>query len=418
MANETKRSGYKGQVMLIQKAFKYRLRTTPEIEEKLRRMAGCRRFVWNNGLAAIKAALDAGEKRPSYGTMSSQLTIFKKDHQFLAEEAVAQSLQQTLMDLDRAVKDAFDKKQPLKEFPVFKKKGKSNESFRIPQGFEVDQDNSRIKLPKLGWIRYRNCRQVTGTPRNVTISLQAGNWYASVQTEQEVSNPVHRSTKQIGGDCGINSFLALSDGTLIQPLNAFKTASRKLGRMQRQLSRKIKFSENWKKCKTRITKLHSRIAAMRKDYLHKLSTIIAKNHGVVVLEDLKIKNMSASAKGTTEVPGRKVKQKSGLNRSILDQGWGEFARQLEYKLKWLGGTFLKVPPQYTSQKCSCCGHTEAGNRKAQNFLCLSCGFESHADINAAKNILAAGLAVIACGEHLDVTGSMKQEPTGGEHVFA
>ena len=384
--------------MLIQKAFKYRLNIKPEIEQQLRCMAGCRRFVWNNALSAVKTALDAGE-RLGYSSLCTLLTETKSLFPFLLD-APSQALQQTLKDLDHAVRDAFDKNQPLKEFPIFKKKGKSVESFRIPQGFVVDQSNSRIKLPKLGWLRYRNSRKITGIPKNVTISLHCGNWYASIQTEQEVAEPVH-NLKQVGLDRGVNSFIALSDGTLIQPLNAFKTTSRKLARLQRQLSRKIKFSESWKKCKARITLLHSRIAAMRKDYLHKLSTVIAKNHGTVVLEDLKIKNMSASAKGTIETPGKNVKQKSGLNRSILDQGWGEFAHQIEYKLHWLGGTFLKVPPQYTSQRCSCCGHTEAGNRSKQKFVCLACGFELHADINAAKNILTAGLAVIACGEYLD-----------------
>ena len=381
-------------------------------------MAGCRRFVWNNGLAVTKSALDSGKKRPGYKELCASLVMMKLEHLFLSEEAPSQALQQTLKDLDRAVKDAFDKKQPLKVLPVFKKKGRSVESFRIPQGFQVDQGNSSIKLPKLGWLRYRNSREITGMPKNVTVSLHAGHWYVSIQTELEVPNPAHGSAKQVGGDRGVKSFLALSDGTLIQPMNAFKRSSRKLARMQRQLARKAKFSENWKKCKTRITRFHSKIAAMRKDFLHKLSTIIAKNHGLVVLEDLKIGNMTASAAGSIEAPGKNVKQKSGLNRSILDQGWGEFARQIEYKLKWLGGILLKVSAAYTSQKCCSCGHIHPFNRKAQTFLCQSCGFEGHADIIAAINILAAGQAVIACGEHLEVAGSVKQEPTGGDYALA
>jgi putative transposase len=359
--------------MLIQKAFKYRLRTTPEIEEKLRRMAGCRRFVWNDGLSAIKAALDSGEKRPSYAELCKALLKAKEKKTFLAEDAVAQSLQQTLKDLDRAIKDALDKKQPLKQFPVFKKKGKHTDSFRIPQGFQVDQGNSRIKLPKLGWLRYRNSREITGMPKNVTVSLHAGHWYASIQTEQEVPEPIHTATGHVGIDRGINFFAALSDGSLVQPLNALKKAEQRLARLQRKLAKKVKFSQNWKKQKQKVAKFHSRTAAKRKDFLNKLSTTIAKNHGLVVLEDLKILNMAASAAGTIEAPGKKVKQKSGLNKAILDQGWGEFARQIGYKLKWLGGRLLQIPPHYTSQKCSCCGYTHSGNRKGQKFCCLSCG---------------------------------------------
>jgi putative transposase len=396
--------------MIIQKAFKYRLRTNPEIEDQLRRMAGCRRFVWNNGLAAIKAALDAGESRPRYIDLAGALLPLKAVKPFLAEDAPSQALQQTLKDLDKAVKDAFDKKQPLKEFPVFKQKGKCTDSFRIPQGFEVDQVNSRIKLPKMGWLRYRNSRNLVGLPKNVTVSLHSGHWYISIQTEQIVPGPVCLATKRVGVDRGITVLAAFSDGLFLDPLNILKQSTRKLAKLQRKLSRKVKFSQNWKKAKERINRLHSKIAATRKDFLNKASTTIAKNHSLVVLEDLKIKNMTASAKGTIAAPGKKVKQKAGLNKAILDQGWGELARQIEYKLRWLGGTFLKIPPQYTSQKCSCCGHTEKSNRNGIKFVCLDCGFVAHADTNAAHNILAAGLAVIACGEQPDVKVSMKQEP--------
>lgn len=392
--------------MLIQKAYKYRLITTPEQEELLRQHAGSCRYIWNKALALQKYLLHCGERKLGYADLCKELSAWKKmPRTELLKEATAQVLQQSMKDMDRAYGNYFSKRAKA---PVPKKKGK-HDSFRSPAGFEIDQINSRVKLPKIGWLRYRNSREITGKAKNITISLNAGHWYASVQTEQEVAEPVHQSTKQVGGDRGINSFLALSDGTLIQPLNAFKATSRKLARLQRQLARKVKFSENWKKAKQKITRLHSKIANMRKDYLHKLSTIVAKSHGTVVLEDLKIGNMSKSASGSIATPGRKVKQKAGLNKAILDQGWYEFGRQLEYKLRWLGGTFIKVPAQYTSQKCSCCGHTEAQNRKAQKFVCLSCGTELHADINAAKNILAAGLAVIACGEHLVVRGSMKQE---------
>jgi putative transposase len=380
-------------------------------------MAGCRRFVWNNGLAAIKAALDSGEKRPGYTQLSAGLLPLKGAYPFLAEDAVAQALQQTLKDLDRAVKDAFDKKS-LKAFPTFKKKGKGTESFRIPQKFQVDQGNNRVKLPKLGWLRYRNSRPMTGTPKNVTVSLHAGYWYVSIQTEEAVTDPIHQSAASVGLDRGVDVLAALSDGLLIQPMNAFERMKRRLAHLQRQLARKVKFSENWKKCEARIAKLHAKIANIRKDYLQKVSTTIAKNHGLVVLEDLRVQNMTASAKGTVGKPGRNVRQKAGLNRTILDQGWGELARQLEYKLRWLGGTFLKIPPAYTSQTCYVCGNVHPGNRKGVKFNCTSCGHQDHSDINAAKNILAAGLAVIACGEHLDVTGSLKQEPTGGEYALA
>jgi len=152
------------------------------------------------------------------------------------------------------------------------------------------------------------------------------------------------------------------------------------------LSRKLKFSCNWKKQKAKIGKLHHTIANIRKDYLHKTTTTLSPNHAMIVIEDLQVSNMSKSAKGTITHPGRKVRQKSGLNKSILDQGWAEFRRQLEYKQSWHGGEVIAVAPQYTSQRC-CCGTVSKDNRKTQaKFACESCGYTADADINAAMNI--------------------------------
>ncbi len=171
----------------------------------------------------------------------------------------------------------------------------------------------------------------------------------------------------------------------------------KLAKQQRKLSRKKKFSSNWKKQQRKIAKLHHHIACIRKDFLHKTSTTISKNHAVIIIEDLKVSNMSRSASGTIEEPGRNVKAKSGLNRSILDQGWGEFRRQLEYKQLWRGGKVVTINPGYTSQACSACGHVSSENRKTQSrFECVVCGFAENADLNAALNIQSAGHALSAC----------------------
>ena len=143
--------------------------------------------------------------------------------------------------------------------------------------------------------------------------------------------------------------------------------------------------------------LHSRIANIRRDYLHKVTTTVSKNHAMIVIEDLKVSNMSKSAAGTVSQPGRNARAKSGLNRSILDQGWFELRRQLEYKQLWRGGQVLVINPAYTSQKCACCGHTAKENRRSQSkFVCQSCGYTANADVNGARNILAAGHARLAC----------------------
>ena len=248
--------------------------------------------------------------------------------------------------------------------------------------------------------------------KNITVSQYCGKWYISIQTEMEVPDPAHPSTSMIGLDAGVAKLATLSDGTVFEPVNSFQKNQKKLARLQRQLSRKVKFSNNWWKQKRKIQKLHAHIKNIRRDYLHKVTTTISKNHAMIVIEDLKVSNMSKSAAGTVSQPGRNVRAKSGLNRSILDQGWYEMRRQLEYKQFWRGGQVLAVPPAYTSQRCSCCGHTAKENRLSQSqFRCQVCGYTANADVNGARNILAAGHAVLACGEMVQSGRSVKQEPT-------
>ncbi len=375
----------------------------------MRRFAGACRFVFNRALALQNENHEAGNKYIPYGKMASWLVEWKNatETQWL-KDAPSQPLQQSLKDLERAYKNFFQKRAA---FPRFKKRGQ-NDAFRYPQGVKLDQENSRIFLPKLGWMRYRNSRQVTGVVKNVTVSQSCGKWYISIQTEREVSTPVHPSASMVGLDAGVAKLATLSDGTVFEPVNSFQKNQKKLARLQRQLSRKVKFSNNWQMQKRKIQRLHFRIANIRRDYLHKITTIISKNHAMIVIEDLKVKYMSKSAAGTISQPGRNVRAKSGLNRSILDQGWYEMRRQLEYKQLWRGGQVLAVPPAYTSQRCACCGHTAKENRLSQSkFVCRDCGYTANADVNGARNILAAGHAVLACGGMVQSDRPLKQEPS-------
>ncbi len=359
----------------------------------MRRFAGACRFVFNRALARQNENHEVGNKYIPYGKMASWLVEWKNatETQWL-KDAPSQPLQQSLKDLERAYKNFF---QNRAAFPRFKKRGQ-NDVFRYPQGVKLDQENSRIFLPKLGWMRYRNSRQVTGVVKNVTVSQSCGKWYISIQTESEVSTPVHPSASMVGLDAGVAKLATLSDGTVFEPVNSFQKNQKTLARLQRQLSRKVKFSNNWQKQKRKIQRLHSCIANIRRDYLHKVTTAVSKNHAMIVIEDLKVSNMSKSAAGTVSQPGRNVRAKSGLNRSILDQGWYEMRRQLEYKQLWRGGQVLAVPPAYTSQRCAYCGHTAKENRLSQSkFRCQVCGYTANADVNGARNILAAGHAVLA-----------------------
>ena len=375
----------------------------------MRRFAGACRFVFNRALALQNENHEAGNKYVSYTKMASWLIEWKShpDTQWL-KDTPSQPLQQSLKDLERGYKNFFQKRAA---FPRFKKRGQ-NDAFRYPQGVKLDQTNNCIALPKLGWIRYRNSREVIGEVKNVTVTQSCGKWYVSIQTEYEVPEQVHKAASMVGLDAGVTKLATLSDGTVYQPVNSFKANQRKLAMLQRQLSRKVKFSASWQKQKKKIQRLHSHIANIRRDYLHKVTSEISKNHAMIVIEDLKVCNISKSAKGTAERPGRNIRAKSGLNRSILDQGWYEMRRQLEYKQLWRGGQVLAIPPAYTSQRCVCCGHTAKENRQTQSkFVCQVCGYTENADINGARNILAAGHAVLACGGMVQSGRPLKQEPT-------
>jgi putative transposase len=391
-------------------AYQYELKPNGEQQRLLRRFAGSCRFVFNKGLAMQKANYEAGGKFINYVTMAKQLTAWRNsaDTAWLAVAPV-HPLQHALKDLERAYKNFFAKRA---DFPRFKKKG-MGDSFRYPDAkqFKIDAGNSRVFLPKLGWIRYRNSRDMLGTAKNITVSSTGGKWLVSIQTEREVETPIHPATSIVGVDVGITRFATLSDGTVFEPVNSFRKHQARLARYQRAMSRKTKFSNNWKKAKAKVTKLHQKIGNIRRDYLHKTTTTISQNHAMVCIEDLQVRNMSKSAAGTAEKPGRNVKAKSGLNKSILDQGWFEFRRQLDYKLRWAGGVLVPVPPQNTSRTCPACGHVAKENRQTQaKFLCVGCGFEENADLVGAINVLAAGHAVLACGGTAQSGRPAKQEP--------
>ncbi|MDR9095491.1 hypothetical protein FEP28_05582 [Burkholderia multivorans] len=359
----------------------------------MRRVAGSCRFVFNKALALQKERYEQGEKKLGYAGLCKLLTEWRNspDTAWLADAPV-HPLQQTLKDLERAYANFFAKRAG---FPRFKKKGRSD-SFRYPdpKQIKLEQHNHRVFLPKIGWLRYRNSREILGAVKNVTVSYSCGKWYVSIQTEREVEQPTPNGGV-VGIDMGIARFATLSDGSYIEPLNSFKRYESALRKAQQAMSRKVRFSHNWRKAKARVQRIHSRIGNARRDFLHKTTTTISKNHAMVCIEDLQVRNMSKSAAGTVDAPGRNVRAKSGLNKSILEQGWFEFRRQLDYKLAWNGGHLIVVPPQNTSRTCPCCWHVSVANRQTQaRFQCVECGFEENADVVGAINILSRGMQLL------------------------
>jgi transposase, IS605 OrfB family, central region len=390
-------------------AFKYELLPNSQQERQMRRFAGSCRFVYNKALALQKERHEQGQKKLGYAGLCQLLTAWRHstDTAWLADAPV-HPLQQALQDLERAHSHFFAQRAG---FPKFKKKGRSD-SFRYPapKQIQLDQANSRICLPKLGWLRYRNSRDVVGKVKSVTVSKHAGKWFVSIQTEREVEQPKPKGGV-VGIDVGIARLATLSDGTFYAPLNSCKRHEARLRKAQQALSRKVKFSNNWKKAKARLQRIHSQMANARRDFLHKVSTAICKNHAMVCIEDLRVRNMSKLAAGTADAPGKNVRAKSALNKAILDQGWYEFRCMLEYKLAWKGGRLIVVPPQNTSRTCPCCGHVLSDNRQTQAwFECVACGYEN----NAGSRQRAGGLSrQRAGGLSRQRAGGLSRQRAGG-----
>ncbi|SCK38431.1 putative transposase [Variovorax sp. HW608] len=380
------------------KAYRFQMRTRPKVEAQLRRFAGMGRWVWCRALAEQRARHARGEKYAGYAQMCTWLTDWRNDPKtgWLADGPVHPQ-QQVLRRLDEAYKRFFatvkaggGRAGP----PRFKRYGEEpGIRFPDPKQFVLDAANGRLKLPKLGWVRLRMSQPLDGVVRNVSVTREGERWFVSLQVESKEVAPALDVAPTLGIDLGLAKFAALSDETSVEPLKALERQQRRLARYQRAVARKKKGSTNRRKAVVRLGNLYRRIARQRSDWLHKLTTELADRHAVIALEDLRIASMSASARGTVEAPGKNVRAKAGLNRGILDAAWGEFARQLAYKVQWRGGRVILVNPAYTSRTCRCCGHERAENRKTQAvFSCAACGHTENADVHAAKNILAAGRA--------------------------
>ena len=402
--------------MEILKAYRFRLEPDEVQERFCHQTSGSCRFLKNLCLEQrTKAYAQEGRHKVHYGAQAKELPELRAMLPWL-KEAPAQVLQQAMMDLEQAFKRFFDK---VAAHPTYQKKGQ-RDSFRFPQDFEVDEANHRIKLPKMGWIRYRPgrgkaARRLKGQVRSITVSRDGNHWFASILCKCEVAEPPAVHGFAVGADLGVAKAIALSTGEVLEVLGMTKAEQKKLAKLQRSMAMKKRFSKNWQKLKRRIARLHSTVARRRRDSINKATTYLAKNHRLIVIENLRVKNMTRAPKPKTD-PDQQgsflpngAAAKAGLNRVVLDKGFGEIRRQLEYKHVWYGSQLLVENAAYTSQQCSKpdCGHTEAGNRKSQaDFCCLKCGHAENADLNAAKNILSAGIHTERTVGHTGVKGAV------------
>lgn len=383
----------------ISKSFKFKLETNFEQNKIFASWAGTCRFLYNLALEHRIHSYQNYHSSVSYVDQANCLKEMKKIEGFeWISQTPAQLLQQSLKDLERAYKNFF---QLGRGFPSFKKKSQKN-SFRFPdpKQFKITKISQRLSviiLPKIGPVKFIQSREIEGRIRNATLSKSGDSWFVSFNCEVEVEVPKNEGAG-IGIDRGITKTVTISDGRIFALPEKIKKLEQRISVLQKRMRLKKKFSKNWILFKKKIGKVHQQIARIREDFLHKISHNLAKNHGHIVIEDLKIKNMVKSASGTIVDPGKNVKAKSGLNRAILRQGWHKLEVMLNYKCQWFGSYLEFVSPHFTSQTCSKCNHCEKGNRiNQENFSCKKCHHFENADVNAAINIFTRGQRGRVCG---------------------
>lgn len=393
---------------------KYRIRITPEQEAACEEFANICRAVWNTGLEQRLMYARRGAWM-NYVPQCTELADAKRNHEWL-RTAPGHILQQTLKDLDKACRTRGT-------FKVhWRSKARWAPSFRFPEGGKIRVERlnrkwGRAKLPKLGWVTFRWTRHPGGEIRSATVSRKAGHWYVSFLVEDGTLTPESHTGAPVGIDRGVTVAATTSTGDFHD--RRFATAGEKTRyrRLQQRLARARKGSANRRKTLTGMNRITSRITDRRADFAAQIASWLATRHSMVVLEDLRTKHMTASARGTKAEPGRNVRQKAGLNRAILDKGWHRMELAIRNAARSTGTKVVLVNPAYTSQTCNRCKHVDAKSRKSQAvFACTACGHRDHADVNAAKNILStAGHAVPACGD-LAVGRSVKQEPVAPRGV--
>ena len=384
---------------------RYRLMPTPEQEIVLRRHCAHARFVWNLAVEQQSWWRPGRGRAPGYLVQAAQLTVARTANLWLA--AGSQMVQQqALRDFSQAMANYFAGTHGK---PSWRKAAK-NEGFRV---VAVSADHIRrlsrhsgeVRVPKLGWVRFRWSRAVPATKSYRVTLDRAGRWHIAFAVIP-AGLPGPGTGNVVGVDRGITVSAALSTGELLRCPTLYETERARLRRLERKLARVRRGSVRRKQVKFAIAKLKAREADRRKDWAEKTSTRLARQFDIVRFENLNILGMTRSARGTIAQPGRNVRQKAGLNRGIRSSGWGLLARRMEEKAV---GRVEKIDPAYTSQRCSACGTVDPKARKSQAvFACRSCGYADNADVNAAKNI-AAGHAVTARGRP-PLGGRVNREP--------
>jgi putative transposase len=369
---------FNNRMKLIHKSYKYRIYPTKEQESLLSKHFGHCRFVFNRFLNERKEKYLNEKTSLNYYDNARTLTELKKDEEFVwLKEVNSQSLQASIRNLDIAYKNFFNKQN---KFPRFKSKY-DRQSFKVPQNVLVEE--SKLVIPKFKeGIKLNLHRKMEGSPLFATISKSTtGKYYVSITCEVE-HKPFEKTNKSVGVDTGIKELAILSDGSSYENIKSLKTKLKKLKYEQRQLSKKVKGSNSRLKQKSKLATVHEKVTNIRKDYLHKVSTEIIKNHDVICIEDLAVKNMMKNHK---------------LAQAFSDVSLGAFYSMLEYKANWNDKTVVKIDRFFPSSKtCNVCNYINQDlTLKDREWTCKSCNTVHDRDFNASINIKKQGLKILS-----------------------
>jgi putative transposase len=401
-------------LLVMRTAYKCRAYPDPDQAAAFGRTFGCVRLVWNKMLADRHRRYHTERRRISYTEADAALTAWKKteDLAFLSEVSSV-PLQQTLRHQQTAFANFFTKRT---KYPKFKSRNSRQSAHYTRSAFRMRNGTLHVAKSS-GPLRFvwtwPEVDLATLNPTTVVVSRDSdGRWYVTFAVDTDLPEPLDAVGHAIGVDLGVKDFAVTSDGERVANPRHLERKAKNLARYQRRMARCQKGSMNRRKAKAKIARAHRKVRNARQDFLHRTTTHLVRNADTLVIEDLNVKGAMASASGTVNQPGTNVAQKRGLNRSIADAGWGEFRRQLEYKCQRYGRRLVVIDRWYPSSKtCSNCGHLLAElPLSTRHWVCPDCRTRHDRDINAAKNILAAGRAVArdagdVCGAGVSRQGS-------------